>query len=526
MSTYKHYAAVGAAIAVALMLGGCIKNDIPYPRIQANLSQLVAEHQSQATSVDSINRTVTIFLDETADIQHVKATSWRVTPAGAQWPDSALFAAGVDLRQPIETKVSLYQDYTWRISAVQNIERYFTVEGQVGASTIDPIGRRVVVYVPEHVALNRINVQSMKLAGPDAVYSPDIAGSRVDFNLPVEIKVTEHGRTLSWTLYVLTTESTVTLERVDAWTKVAWIYAAAQDGKQNVIQYRRADSDQWIDMPASDVTSNGGALTGRLIHLEPETAYVARAMSDDEASNEVEFTTQSVYSIPNGSMDDWWIDGKVWNPWPAGGESYWDTGNKGATTLGSSNTFPTDDTPSGTGNAACLETRFVGIGAIGKLAAGNLFAGVYVRTDGTNGILDFGRPFTLHPTRLRGMAKYKCVNITHCSSGFEDRMGQPDTGIVWCALIDSDAPFQIRTNPANRNLFDPQAPYVVAYGKVEFTQTVDTYQPFTVELEYRDTQRQPKYMLIVASASSLGDYFTGGSGSILWLDDFTLDFDY
>ncbi len=507
-------------------MAGCIKNDIPYPRIQANLAQIEVDHQSQAASIDSINRTVTIFLDETADIQHVKATAWTLTPAGAQWPDSALFASGIDLREPVETTVSLYQDYTWRISAVQPIERYFTVEGQIGASTIDPIGRRVVVYVPDHVNLKRLKVLSMKLSGPEAVYSPDIVDNSIDFSSPVSIKVTEHGRTLDWTIYVQTSESTVAVNRVDAWTCVAWVHVSAQDSRQNTIQYRAADAGEWIDLPQSEISGSGGAITGRIIHLQPETTYIARAISDDETSNEVEFTTGSLYSIPNGSMDDWWLDGKVWNPWPKDGESYWDTGNKGATTLGTSNTFPTDDTSTGTGQAACLETRFVGIGSIGKLAAGNLFAGVYVRTDGTNGILDFGRPFSLHPTRLRGMMKYKCVDITHTTAGYEDRLGQPDTGIIWCALIDTDAPFQIRTNPKNPNLFDPTAPYVVAYGKAEFNHSVDTYQPFSITLEYRDTQRTPKYMLIVSSASALGDYFTGGNGSTMWVDNFELDFDY
>jgi len=77
--------------------------------------------------------------------------------------------------------------------------------------------------------------------------------------------------------------------------------------------------------------------------------------------------------VPNTNLDEWWLNGKVWNPWPEGGTPYWDTGNKGATTLGPSNSTPTDDTSTGTGWAARLETKFVGIGALGKLAAGNLF---------------------------------------------------------------------------------------------------------------------------------------------------------
>ncbi len=526
MSTSNRIHIIFAAIALIVSASGCIKNDIPYPRIQANIADMTVEHQLQAASIDSLNRTVTIFLDEVADIRNVKMTGYTLTPAGAEWPDSLKFAAGVDLSETQRTFVSLYQDYFWTISAVQNIERYFSVEGQVGASTIDVPGKRVVVYLPEHANLKKVKVTSMKLGGPEATYVPSLVDKTTDLSGPLEVTVTEHGRTSQWTIYVQTTESTVTLERVDAWTNVAWLYVSAQEGRDNGMQYRLPDDLIWTELDPSEITSEGGALTGRLIHLQPETTYIARAYSDEEFSNEVEFTTGPLYSIPNGSMDDWWLNGKVWNPWAEGGESYWDTGNKGATTLGTSNTYPTDDTSSGTGQAACLETRFVGIGTIGKLAAGNLFAGYYVKTDGTNGILSFGRTFTLHPTHLKGYLKYKCCPISHTTGGFEDKKETPDTGIIWCALIDSDSPFEIRTNPNNRQLFDPNGDYVVAYGKVEYDYSIDNYIPFSIELQYRDTQRNPKYMLIVASASSLGDYFTGGAGSTLWVDDFSLDFDY
>lgn len=524
MFTSKHILALAAFLT--LILAGCIKNDIPYPRIQANIASIEVEHQLQPASVDSITRSITLFLDEEADIENVKLSSFTLTPAGAEWPDSMMFAAGVNLSSPLKTSVSLYQDYDWTISAVQPIDRYFTIEGQIGASTIDPIGKRVVLCVSENADLKALTVTSMKLESVVATYSPELTGHTADFTAPVDVEVTEHGRTVTWTIYVQTTEATIALERVDAWTQVAWMYVSAQEGRDNGLQYRPYDDPVWLDVPATEITVEGGSMRGRLIHLRPETTYVARAYSDDEFSNEIEFTTAALYSIPNGSMDDWWLNGKVWNPWAEGAESYWDTGNKGSTTLGTSNTFPTDDTSNGNGQAACLETRFVGIGSLGKLAAGNLFAGVYVKTDGTNGILDFGRPFTLHPTRLKGYLKYKCTEISHSSAGFENLKGRPDTCIVWCALIDSPEPFQIRTNPNNRHLFDPTASDVVAYGKVEYGYSIDNYIPFEVNLEYRDTYRTPTYMLIVASASKLGDYFTGGNGSTLWVDNFTLDFDY
>lgn len=41
-------------------------------------------------------------------------------------------------------------------------------------------------------------------------------------------------------------------------------------------------------------------------------------------------------------------------------------------------------------------------------------------------------------------------------------------------------------------------------------------------LDYRYTDRTPKYILVVASASKYGDYFTGGVGSKLLIDNFEL----
>ena len=43
--------------------------------------------------------------------------------------------------------------------------------------------------------------------------------------------------------------------------------------------------------------------------------------------------------------------------------------------------------------------------------------------------------------------------------------------------------------------------------------------------EYRDRTRTPKYIVIVAAASKYGDYFTGGVGSTLYLDEFSFVYD-
>lgn len=515
-------------LLAVMALTGCIRNNIPYPHIKVNFSAFEVESSQRDAVIDSIQRTVTVYLSEEADINNVVVNGFRLTPSNGVWADSAQYLNGIDMSRPLTTVLSLYHDYTWTITAVQNIERYFTIEQQVGASVIDVPGRRVVVYVSQSAPLGSLLVTSAKLGGSTAVMSPELVNRRFDFTRPVKVDVTEHGRTLDWTIYVIPTEETVTTERADAWSCVAWLYGSAEEGKDNGFEYRAKDSASWSKLDKSQITFDGGSFTGRLTGLTPLTAYVARAYSGEDYGAEIEFTTQGTAQLPNSDFENWWLDGKVWNPWAENGTPYWDTGNKGATTLGPSNTYPSDDTPSGSGRSACLETKFVGIGIIGKLAAGNIFAGKYVKTDGTNGILSFGQPWQLRPTRLRGWCKYHSTPISNIGTGtgFDNLKGTPDKGIVWVALIDSDEPFEIRTNPANRQLFNPEAPDVVAYGKIEWDSDISTWTQFEITLDYNSTSRVPKYILCTASASWLGDYFTGGNGSMLMLDDFELLFDY
>ena len=168
----------------------------------------------------------------------------------------------------------------------------------------------------------------------------------------------------------------------------------------------------------------------------------------------------------------------------------------------------------------------MGIGAIGKLAAGSIFAGKFRKVDGTNGILDFGRLWTARPTRLRGYFKYTTAPINYASEEFQNLKGQPDTCQIWIALVDLDAPLEIRTNPRNRQLFDKNAPYVIAYGELSRGSDTRGWEMFEIPLEYRDTGRVPSYILVTSAASKYGDYFTGGTGATLLVDDFSLDYDY
>lgn len=516
----------GLCAVIALAAVSCIKNDIPYPHIHPNIVAIEAENQSRAAAIDSVERTVTLFLNEDADLQNVRLTALTLSP-GATCPDTAKIVEGLNLIEPVQLTLAVYYDYVWTISAVQSIERFFTVANQIGASEIDVENHTASAMVPSELPLDEVVVRTLKLGGGTAVMTPDLVGKTVDFTNPVKVTVTEFGREQEWTLTVTQTDVAVNIEKVDAWTNVAWVYATAEEGRTNGFEYRLTGVDVWTQVPQEWITVSGGNFHARIINLLPESTYEVRAFSNEDITLPVTFTTMNIAQLPNSSFENWWLDGKIWCPWTEGESPFWGTGNKGATTLGPSNTSPITSLDSPTGyHGAKLESKFVGISILGKLAAGNLFAGDYVATEGTNGILSFGRLFSNYPTRLTGRIDYTSVPISHYSTGFKDMVGQPDTCIVWCALGDWDEPYEIRTNPAKRKLFNPEDPGVIAYGQVQFGESTNGYVDIAVNLDYKSTSRKPRYILVVASASKYGDYFTGGSGSVLCIDHFNLEYDY
>ena len=75
-----------------------------------------------------------------------------------------------------------------------------------------------------------------------------------------------------------------------------------------------------------------------------------------------------------------------------------------------------------------------------------------------------------------------------------------------------------------KQLFDKDLPNVVAYGEKVFTSDTpgDGMVEFTIDLTDVHGNLEMSKILVVASASRYGDYFTGGNGTTMWLDDLEL----
>ncbi len=510
-----------AAFTLICAFSGCIKNDIPYARIPQSILSLKAVGESRTAAIDDENLQATVYLDETVDIENVSFSEFTYTDGATTSID--LLSGKYNLSRPMSLVLSRYQNYVWTISAVQEIERYFTVDGQVGATTIDVPGRRVVLKISDKENLANLTLTSIKL-GPEGLTTmvPGLKPGKINLSRPLEVDVTAFGRTERWTIYAEKTSFVVNTTAVDAWSQVIWAYGESQEGVSQGFQYRRSDQADWIDVPQSDIVSEGGVFSTCIPHLEPLTEYVVRAVSGENIGTAITVTTQDTRELPNASFDEWWLDGNVWCPWPADGQRFWDTGNRGAATLGDSNVTPSDYTPDNVGKSACLLTAY----RVVKLAAGSIYAGSFARISGTNGVLDFGREWNLRPTKLKGYFQYTAKNIDKSDADHKYLVGRPDSCHIYVALTDWTAPFEIRTSPSDLNLFDCNSSSVIGYGELIFSGEMDSYKEFEIKINYRSTSRVPTYLLITSAASKYGDFFTGGVGSLLYVDKFSLEYDY
>lgn len=512
---------------IAPALSSCIKNDLPYPKITQNILSIAAKGELGPAKIDSTDYSVKLVLGEDVDIQAVEFTQFTYTPGASC--NKNLLEGTWDLSIPMTVELSLYQDYKWIISAEQEIERYFTVDGQIGETVLDAVGRRIIVNVPESANLQTIKIASIKLGPKDlTTLTPELApGNTINLTSPLRIDVSAWGRTEDWTIYAQRTKQTVTTSAVDPWSMVVWAYGQGPADADNYFEYKEISDASWSQVPKADISNKDGAFSCCIKHLKPLTTYVVRARSGDNIGNEVSVTTQATEVLPDGDMDQWWLNGRIWCPWAEGGTRFWDTGNTGAATLGESNVKPSDYVPEGlTGKSAELKTEFKGIGPIGKLAAGSIYTGTYKRTDGTNGILDFGRPWRVRPTKLRGYYQYTSGEIDKSNNEMEVLKGRPDTCSIYIAMTDWTAPYEIRTNPNNRQLFDKNASYVIGYGQLERGSSMSSYEEFEIKIDYRSTSAIPSYIMITCASSKYGDYFTGSTSSVLYIDQLSLDYDY
>ena len=297
------------------------------------------------------------------------------------------------------------------------------------------------------------------------------------------------------------------------------------------LQWKADGTETWNTVAASDLTIDGDNISYKLTGLTPNTKYAYRMAyitdEDEIFSAEQEFTTETQPALQNSSFENWHQDGVVVYP-NAEGATYWDSSNKGsagATNNASNNvtTSTTDVKHSGT-YAAQLKSKKVLI----AFAAASIYTGELDHLVGTKGaVLNWGVPFAGRPTSLKGWYRYDPVAIDNSKNNqpaTAPAKGEMDQCAIYWALTTSVITVDNTDIDGTFPNWDTDS-RVVAYGQLPISQCTSTngeLVEFEIPVEYHSLTTKPTHLIICASSSRYGDYFHGGAGSTLYLDDFEL----
>lgn len=379
------------------------------------------------------------------------------------------------------------------------------------------------------------------------VFDEKFTNSLTDGEYPILITATDiEGNVSTATLNIIISDAPVQPLEVDNSTlamRSATLRGRTSKEVESVgFKYRAVGAAEWISVEASASRSIAAdtEFTAVVNDLTPDTEYEYAATTTLANGSEfvgavMKFTTLDGPQLPNSGMEEWGaIDGVVTLCQNA--ESmFWDSGNWGSK-IAKTTLTESIASPKHSGSfAAQLQTKKV-LGLV--IAAGNLFTGKFITTEGTDGRLGWGRPFDFsqgQPKALKVWVKYTPTNdvtVNKKYTGNEIAKGDQDRGIIYIALLDDTKvtyedetwPVIVRTKELENYSFKKDAPNVVAYGEHIFKGATEGNDMIEVTIPI-ETIRQgvtPSNILVVCSASQFGDYYTGSDKSTMYVDDFKL----
>lgn len=352
-------------------------------------------------------------------------------------------------------------------------------------------------------------------------------------------------RELTWRINV--SNSNVTAVEVpyryDIWSYKATLYGTNLEGKTPTgkiyFKYCSKENGQWSELV--EATFEEGYYKSEITGLKSGKTYQYQIFEDDKPSGVIcEFTTEAPVQLPNAGFEEWQGSKPMLIYSGDASNMFWDSGNHGSSSVGlvAVDLTTADGSIKHGGNySARLKSQFVGLGSLGAFAAGNIFIGKFIGTDGTDGILGWGRPWSTRPKSLRCYVKYEPQTAKDDNNPDRFPDGK-DIGKIYIAIgdwtgasYDSSWPVVIQTKYPETELFNPEpgsytGDGIIAYGEKEFTQQTSAVDGgmlmIDIPIEYRYENKIPTSIIVVATASKYGDYFVGGEGSTMWLDDLEL----
>lgn len=345
---------------------------------------------------------------------------------------------------------------------------------------------------------------------------------------------------------------------VNVWSDFADVTLPFPDGVvTKECKYRISGTEDWNTV--SNVEQADGKLIATITGLIPGTEYDFCFAINGVNGKITTATTELQKQLENGSFDEWNQNGDTWFPGTAAEasakNSYWDTGNVGAATMSKNPSIgESNDVHTVGGKSGKLSSQFVGLFGVGKFAAGNIYIGRYMETyaNVTNmgARIRFGREFSSRPTELKGWYKY--TRGKDKMYGDYNKSELTDSGGDKCSiyivltdnigLVDADGvktAYEIDNHATDQPAkfiyknaidFSENNKDVIAYGSITDEESKGSFdesgnvvwKQFSIDLKYRDLTRKPKFIIVVASASKYGDFFTGYENSTMLIDDFEL----
>lgn len=529
------------AFLLLLNMSSCIENDIPYPYIEGVIQEFQVEGMQGEAVFNNQARTIELTIGEDAFIDSLPVTKLIANTEASISPDVAAcikpngfpnfsFSSlselpanantAIDFTNPVRILLKTYQDYQWRVTVKQEIERVIEVENQSGtAPSLDLYNHVAIIYVTEDADYRNIKIKKLNLEGSKTVLDPDPA-TVTDFTRPRVFKAYRNGRYIcDWTVDAQKSSVAASVEKVNAWATKAYISGSFRAGTDISVEYRVKGNEEWTKLDNSAITETGStSYSAELTGLQSGTDYEVRALAGGSEGDVYSFQTETIVTLPNMNFETWTQDGKTWYPNSVADnydnlQAYWATGNQGVTSVGNrdSNVIPVEGTDAYKGKAVKMQTiePMTLVGA----AAGNIFIGKYKTNVGNPASSpSFGRPYSgARPTKLSGYYKYKPMPISN----------------------DGTVPGNLKTDQCHIyfKLWNASG-QEIAYGEFVGSEIVTVYTKFEFDIEYSDTESKPATITIVATSSKYGGEFQGmkvvgqvGSGSTLWVDEFELGYE-
>lgn len=361
----------------------------------------------------------------------------------------------------------------------------------------------------------------------------------------IEVQTDDEMRIYTFTFAVATKPSTqLGMKLASGWSNFAFLEGEILSQKADDVldpqsmkfEYKLKSAETWTTVDASIQSKTYKA---KVTGLTPNSEYMARLVykgKEELASEPMNFTTEMM-ALPNGNLDSWYQSGGVMYAVPESdyraNRLFWDSGNTGTSTLNVNATSGASSpvhTPGG--KSAMLKSQFVGFSFAGQFAAGSLFSGNFIELVGMSGAkLNMGRPFTARPTQLTGWFQYTTGAIDYRGGNTPSDAPQKGAQDLWSGYIALTTGNFVLDNTNVKSfkdfkklLADPYDKFVVAYGELSAEECTPSsaWKQFTINLKYKDLVTKPTHAIIVFSSSKYGDYFTGSTSSLLYLDDLEL----